>query len=224
MKHAKQWYKGRLFSVLGDSISTFEDMQPLGYPVYYQYERRQLNDLSSHSDCWWQQVIDAFGGKLLANASFSGGYVVKSPYYPESLASALHPDRRERLSQNGREPDVILLYLGTNDLGYGTMAEKQDPLCCFPTAYSALLAGLRARYPQAELWCFTLCPSDASPFSHADFMRYNAVIAQCAKQAGACLVDLYDPAFRYSTEDGLHPNRKGMVQIAEAALKSLAYI
>lgn len=217
----KSPYKGKLFSVLGDSISTFEDLCPPYYPVYYQHERRVLNGLSDASDCWWQMVVDHFGGKLLCNCSYSGGYVVKSPYHPDSPASALHPDRIRGLSKNDVAPDVILLYLGTNDLGYGTMQPSEDPLCDFTYAYGELLNRLHLCYPRAEVICFTLCPSDGTRVPLCDFVRYNEVIVSSAKRYGDTVVDLYDPNVRYPTEDRMHPNREGMKMIAQRAIEKL---
>lgn len=218
----KSRYQGKLFSVLGDSISTYEDLCPAYYPVYYQHERRILNGLDSPDDCWWNIVIRYFGAKLLANCSYSGGYVVKSPYAPDSQASALHPARMENLTNDGVSPDVILLYLGTNDLGYGTMRKNDDPLCDFTNAYGVLLSRLHARFPNAEIWCFTLCPSDGTPVSLSEFVRYNQVIRNSVRSYGDILVDWYDPQFSYQTEDGMHPNKQGMALLAKRAIELLS--
>ena len=65
----------RSFSILGDSISTFDGCNPDGFAVYYQGERCEQTSVTSSADTWWSQVIERLGGRLLANSSFSGSLV-----------------------------------------------------------------------------------------------------------------------------------------------------
>ena len=65
----------RLFSILGDSISTFEGCNPAGFRVFYEGERREATGVREARDTWWAQVVDALDGELLANGSFSGSMV-----------------------------------------------------------------------------------------------------------------------------------------------------
>ena len=65
----------RSFSILGDSISTFDGCNPDGFTVYYQGERCEQTGVTSSADTWWSQVIERLGGRLLANSSFSGSLV-----------------------------------------------------------------------------------------------------------------------------------------------------
>ena len=52
------------FSIMGDSISTYEGYNPFLYDVFYTEERAALAGLRSADDTWWMQVIHAFGGEL----------------------------------------------------------------------------------------------------------------------------------------------------------------
>ena len=65
----------RRFSILGDSISTFEGCNPTGFRVFYEGERCAATGVREARDTWWAQVVDALGGELLANGSFSGSMV-----------------------------------------------------------------------------------------------------------------------------------------------------
>ena len=48
----------RSFSILGDSISTFDGCNPDGFAVYYQGERCEQTGVTSSADTWWSQVIE----------------------------------------------------------------------------------------------------------------------------------------------------------------------
>ena len=112
-------YKGRLFSVLGDSISTLQGYTEPRGAEYYEGMTRLSSGVLMPKDTWWGRVIDALGGELLVNNSISG-----------SLASR-HPDcqvpsygcsdgRICSLGRGGASPHVIMIMLGTNDWGWGS--------------------------------------------------------------------------------------------------------
>lgn len=65
-------YNGKYFSVLGDSVSTFEGFTEPDYAVFYTFGQKIASGVLSYPDTWWGRVINAFGGKLLVNNSFSG--------------------------------------------------------------------------------------------------------------------------------------------------------
>ena len=60
-----------LFSILGDSISTYMGYNPCGYAIFYDAEKCIRNGLYSVSETWWNQVIRVCDGELLVNNSFS---------------------------------------------------------------------------------------------------------------------------------------------------------
>lgn len=78
----------RSFSILGDSISTFDGCNPDGFTVYYQGERCEQTGVTSSADTWWSQVIERLGGRLLANSSFSGSLVEGAGFPPETVKNA----------------------------------------------------------------------------------------------------------------------------------------
>lgn len=218
----------RYVSVLGDSISTFAGCNPPDYAVFYTCEKQSEAGLLSPKDTWWGRVIDALGGELLVNDSFSGSTVVWHPSY-EIESYGCSDARTGNLAKDGRGPDVILVYLGTNDWGCGirVMPERgETSLGVFANAYSAMLAKLRDKYPDAEIWCLTLMESTFS--ARPDFVfpyraggwhinEYNEAIRTCAQKASCRLIDLYRHK-PYDTIDGFHPNASGMQTIADAVL------
>lgn len=98
-------------SILGDSISTFEGWQPPSYACFYTAPNQQRNQLESVKDMWWARVIDALGGNLCANSSYSGSQV-SGECFPAACS-----EQRIRDLNGARSPDVILVYLGINDYG-----------------------------------------------------------------------------------------------------------
>lgn len=50
---------------------------------------------------------------------------------------------------------------------------------------------------------------------------YNEIIRECVKETGCHLVDLAAQGVTYSSTDGIHPDKDGMVTFAEAWLKTL---
>ena len=91
----------RLFSVYGDSISSFEGILPQGWRVFFEGEQLEL--------------IDHFDGQFLANASWSG-CVVEGRDFPVGASA----ERIEHLQADGRTPDDILVHIGINDYGWGS--------------------------------------------------------------------------------------------------------
>ena len=170
----------RLFSILGDSISTFEGCNPAGFRVFYEEERREATGVREARDTWWAQVVDALDGELLANGSFSGS-MVEGAGFPAGDSA----ERVAALARGGQAPDVVLVFMGINDYGWGgadaqaagrgnalptcldvdALGEQREPGLAasdaterFGAAYGSMLARLRAAYPHAEVWCCTLCP------------------------------------------------------------------
>ena len=62
---------GTSFSVLGDSISTYQGSNPVGYYVFYP-ENGEVADVE---DTWWQRVVDDLELALYVNGSSSGATV-----------------------------------------------------------------------------------------------------------------------------------------------------
>lgn len=216
----------KTFSILGDSVSTlFGCSRPQGAEYYTAY-RGYGSGVYYFSDTWWGQLIDAAGGRLLVNDSFSGSTV--SSIFPDDDISCASGDRRtSSLGENGEAPDVILIFMGINDRGYGVKleptsdAEKGSP-AVFSEAYRLMLDKIRSNYPRAKVFCMTLPLPERDgypPTSNAKRIsgEYSRVIAECAAEKGCGVIDISNME-PYTTVDGLHPNACGMKMIAKAVL------
>ena len=226
--HMTKLYKGKYFSVLGDSVSTLAGYNPDGYEVFYNWEKKRLADIRSPADTWWGYVIDALAGQMLVNASWSGSLVCKHPQ-SEIESYGCSTARTSALSEGGREPDVVMVFMGLNDFGHAMRplpVPGKDGLDVFSVAYGVMLEKIRANYPNSEIWCFTLPTGfergngrKASPVCcgyHID--EYSRVIESCAESAGCRTVrlHLFDA---YESLDGWHPTANGMQTIARAVLE-----
>ena len=226
-------YQNKYFSVLGDSVSTLEGYTEPLYAAYYDTARKLQAKIYTPRDTWWGQVIEHLGGKLLVNNAISGSTVCWHPDY-EIPSYACSDARTSALGRDGIEPDVIMVYMGTNDWGRGTpiacTAGEREALACFASAYGTMLQKLRQNYKTAQIWCFTLPRSRFSADAAFTFPccyggrhidEYCATIRACAKENACRLIDLALCAERYDTVDGFHPNADGMKSIADAVLAAL---
>lgn len=189
-------------------------------------------------DTWWGQVIAYLHGELLVNNSWSGSRVTKMPgASSESLFPAGCSDERTTaLHRDDIMPDVILVYLGTNDWAFGaktgneTRFLDEDKHERFDDAYDAMLGKVKNRYPQSEIWCFTLCetniagkPNFEFPHSYAGthIEEYNDIIRDAARKYDCKLIDLYNAHIPYESLDGTHPTARGMKTIASMVIKAI---
>lgn len=228
-------YQSKYFSILGDSISTLSGYNPPECAVFYGWDEKRLSGVFTPEDTWWGQVIDALGGKLLVNQSWSGSTVCKHPRY-EVDSYGCSDGRTGSLGIGDQGPDVVMILLGLNDFGCGmrpTPAEGESDLAVFSVAYETMIEKVRRNYPQAEIWCLTLPRSYCSrePDYQPPLYRggwhisaYCDVIRACAQKAGCRLVDIGFPGAPYDAFDGYHPNADGMKTIASAVLRELGQL
>lgn len=241
----------KLFSVMGDSISTFEGCNPEGFNVFYEGVRRETTGVRVPEDTWWMQVIEQCGGELLKNGSFSGSMVAGASF------PAGNSDRRvAELSGNGVAPDTVLVFMGINDYGWGSADAQaagrgnalpvdidlaaipqktvgiapRDAATRFGRAYERMLARIRTAYPQAEVWCCTLCPGRVATSSHSTFAyqlrgvhfdEYNDAIRVAAGEQGCFVADIRALGRDYEALEGTHPTKRGMRQLASMVLQAM---
>ena len=110
-----------LVSFLGDSISTYSGFNPEGYAVFYDAEMQKRNGLNSVYDTWWAKVNQELRAYLCVNNSYSGSRVSGTDF-PAGCCS----ERIMHLHTPKYKPNLILIYLGFNDFGYGV------PISCAP--------------------------------------------------------------------------------------------
>ena len=230
-------YFGKQFSVLGDSISTLDGFNPKGYKVFYAGDNCVKSGVVKATDTWWDKVIGFFGGELLVNNSWSGSRVTKLNDKEQLFPSGCSDERTAALHINAVKPDVILVYLGTNDWAFGaktgneTRILGEDSNELFDEAYDRMLKKLKSNYPESEIWCCTLCETHISkrpdfqfPHKYAGthIEEYNEIIRDVVRCNGCRLIDLYHYKIAYDSIDGSHPTNVGMNTIATMVIRSIA--
>lgn len=203
----------KAYSVLGDSISTFEGEVPAANRCYYDAADTNGTGVTSKDGTWWMRVIAEEGGEFLSNASFSGS-MVQGEGFP---AGRTLSRSRQLLGADGRQPDVVLVFIGINDYGWGSPeaqvvgGSEAAPKCVdasacpdvdpsgpapadavqrFERAYSEMLGNVRKAAPNAEIWCVTLLPGRMDGHSESTF---------CYRLRGIDLDD-YNEAIRNAAE------------------------
>lgn len=233
---------GTSFSILGDSISTFEGYNPEGYYAFFPGN----GEVTDVADTWWRRAADDLGLVLYVNGSSSGSMAAGDSTGTENPQCACNELRVSALSgPDGACPDRIVIYMGTNDMlttvplgdNDGTSPVEEGVVDTFSDAYTLMLDKLQANYPSAKLYCCTLLPIGdyGVETPYVEFVNgarlaaadYGAVIARIAKNRGLSVIDLYDCGvtienLQEMTTDGVHPNAAGMRCIAEAVEKALA--
>ena len=217
--------KNYRISIMGDSISTYEGYNPIWAKVYYKDDVTSDNGLSSVDDTWWEIVIDSLDSTLCVNNSHSGSLVSGSSYTcanSEYRCNGLH---------DANTPDLILIYMGTNDRGHGVKIESDDPedVMTFCGAYRTMLKKIKRNYPNAIVVCGTLllgylqqsAPPPALPPFNEEVEAYNRTIRALAEEENCLVADLAAFGERYETQDTLHPTKNGHLTIAKLWLNCL---
>lgn len=164
---------GKSISIYGDSISTYANYIPEGNAVYYNGNNCGV---SSVSQTWWMETINALGLTLCVNQSWSGR-TVSSLYdeneaYPQRQNSgAWRTDQVAKLANGSVTPDIIIVKLGINDFNGDVALGSYDGTQTFPEdtaagastfreAYAIMLKKLQQTYPRAKIYVCTLMQSE----------------------------------------------------------------
>ncbi len=198
------------FSILGDSYSTFQGWIPEGNSCYYP-NLENVDDMFQVEQTWWHMLMLRREMKLLRNESYSGATVctqVREQQPPESSFTVRAHYLKEFKDENGRGPELIILFGCTNDswldreVGQVKFENRtaEDLKCVLP-AYCETVAVLQQENPGAKVVC--VINTDLKP-------EICRGILDAAAYYGAVAVELAN----IDKQNG-HPSALGMQQIAE---------
>ena len=196
-------------SFLGDSITTYEGVIPTGFPTYYP-----AGDVDSIDKTWWKIAIDKSLTNLLTNNSYSGSFVSQGTMYGAS------EKRLELLSKDGMDPDVVVIYMGTNDLTH------KIKLATFTKMYEQMIENIKKMYDDVEIFVLTMPSNKYSTDFNAPRIQMNQAIKDIAGKYNLFVIDLVDLITFDNVFDhmyaGAHPNALGMEVIGKEVGKLVA--
>ena len=202
--------RGKKLSILGDSISTYKgvsnDKSANHTIVDNAYFYRPIFELS---DTYWGRLLQMTGMTLCVNNSWSGGNLSGRSDLTSGVNRA-----RNLCHNNGDKPDVIIVFMGINDVGRGIDPEV------FREDYIETLRIIKADHPDASVFCVNL--PDRDIFLKKQTEVYNNIINEAVSLSGDnfYVVDLFSSRlnndyYYNNTLDGLHPDKDGMRIISE---------
>ena len=113
----KQAYSGKYFSILGDSISTFDGFcnnTSVNASLAENVKLYPWGEVNDFSKTYWGRLIGDTGMTLCVNNAWSGSHVIgtsKWSYKDNMYYRATELDR-----DSGEAPEVIFVFMSTNDL------------------------------------------------------------------------------------------------------------
>lgn len=212
-------FNKKTLSILGDSISTYQGISNdgsanesiIGNPYFY---RRSF----PLEKLYWKRIMGTFDLELCVNNSWSGG----------NLSGIADPNSgvnrvRHLSNAQGQSPDLIILFMGMNDLG------RRIDVEVFAADYQNTLQTIKEIYPKADVCCVNLPSRDETVTARTECFNQaiqNAVDAVDAVDAmDSCqkrffIADLFHSQLKnddyyMNTVDGLHPDEDGMRIIAQ---------
>lgn len=195
--------------VIGDSISSYQDMIPTGYSYYYP---KSDCDVNTWQKTYWGLLITKYwDAELDKNVSWSGGCVA-----PNVAGKAAGSDfvARAKVFVN---PDVVLIHGGTNDciasngvnLGqfdyestYGGLNKNNN----FRESYIAVIKYIKANWPAAKI-IIILGDHVTGEFATS--------VVEIANHFELPLVDFREDGKQMTKYSGSHPDANGMEFMAE---------
>lgn len=228
-------------SIFGDSISTYGGYIPEGFNVFYP----EYGEVTDVSQTWWKQLLDDTGMELCVNDSSSGSTCVGDSLSIDDPKYGCSGYRVSSLTgKQGKTPDVIIIYIGTNDLmtnvplgdNDGTGLVEEGIIENFSDAYCLMLDKIESDYPAARIYCCTLLQvgdwGTDRPF--VTFINklgltsgdYSERIETIAKNKGIPVIDLYHCGIEIDnlhemTSDGVHLTPAGMKLVECAVLDGI---
>lgn len=234
-------FEGLGLSVLGDSISTFDGWIPSGFHVFYPLD----GEVTDVSQTWWMMLLEDTGMELCANNSSSGSLCAGDSLAEDGTQYACSTFRLSFLTgKQGKMPDIIIIYMGTNDLlngipigeNDGTKIVEEGEIENFSDAYSLMLDKLASDYPVSQIYCCTLAQvgewGTTQPFEMFEngigltSEDYSDCIRTIAENKGIPVIDLYNCGIEIDnlqdmTSDGVHLNPEGMKHVERAVISGI---
>ena len=214
-------------SILGDSLSTFYSEDAVLTSYYHGdnefYYPRYSQTIKTVEKTWWFQVIENNEYNLFVNNSLSG-----SSAYGSSNKAGMNDERINSLFEKGN-PDIVFVYLGTNDIVNGHTTEQ------FEEALKKIIDTIMTKSPETYIYLFTLGYSNYHNnvenhyfYNEESRLSYNNLIINLCDQYKLGIIRMDQAVTKDNYEkflgDNLHYNIEGAKLINELVCKELKRI
>lgn len=207
-------YVGKTIAFVGDSLTSYHGFIPHGYDSFLP---NPTSDTFDVNQTWWMQVTNALGAKMFVNNSY-GGTCVYGGTEPTNS-----DQRLSHLKIGTQTPDVIIIYMGSNDCAASESYPGTYNVNVFATAYQQMLDKIQALCPDSEIIIVTLAQSKM--FSSNSVAIYDNTLKSIAAKYNLKLVDLQG-LDNTKPKDGValivdagHPSKAGNDEIAKYFLE-----
>lgn len=210
--------EGMKVSILGDSISTFykegSEMNSYYTGTNQFYYPLYSSTIKSVDLTWWYKLIKNNKMSLGINNSWSG-----SCAHGSIPSAAVNDSRINTIDDNGT-PDIVIIYLGTNDIATGYTASE------FGSSIITMINKIR-KLGVNDIFLVTLGYSAYTGAKYTDSARleYNVELREIAKNydCGIIPLDEYvvNDNYMIYLGDNLHYNAKGAHLLSEVSEKAI---
>ena len=219
-KWAEATLQNAYVTIVGDSISAYEDWIPKGYEPCYVYTKQ--NGILGLEDMWWRLTQRALGFKLGVVNAYAGTCVMKQygTYSTENISRL-----EKSMPSNNIRPDIMILYIGNNDA-----LVKDLDVNAFETSYRNMINNIYKLFPNIQIFVSTMSYekyylSKTTQEYEAHLAIRNGVNDAVKKLAEEFNLPIIDFESAYSDDsclyDTIHPNIKGMKCLSEVAVKAM---
>jgi lysophospholipase L1-like esterase len=185
------------------------------------------------------KTINTLDMKLCVNNSWSGSHVTT---FKDKAEKAACMDRATLLHNDNLEidPDIIIFAIGANDaLGsyeigtYNGLSDVYDGQnyigdpTLFAPAYAMMLHKTKMRYPDADIYLFSMLNWPLKKEGGTPIVEYTNVVKQIADEFDVTYVDLYnetdispETAQEYFY-DKVHPTPAGFTEMSDCLIRVL---
>ena len=238
-------FNGKKLAIIGDSISSYIGWVPSTNKVYYTGSN---SGVSNVNEMWWKRVADTLGMEVIQVEAWSGSKVSNINAESSGFIPMSDVSRCQNLHKDGIEPDVLIIFAGTNDYSKSNAKLGNYPLNgdaptnndSFSEGYALMLSRIQERYPNIEIYCcslpvFVRTNQDKKGIEwnseNKTINDYNEVVRKVANLYSCKYIDLQGcgitrqnayPTYCVDyTNTPTHPNAEGHKKYAERIIEQL---
>lgn len=170
-----------------------------------------------------EKLKTRYGDKFqVTNYGHAGAYIAD---FERTNASTLrYCNTDEYISLRKDKPEIVVMMLGTNDIGYINDGEACKEL---QNAYSDLIADIKSIESNPVVFVCTPIVRITSYSAYLALEPLNNAIIAAANEQGVYVVDTYNITKEYFEtalyeSDGLHPDAQGYDYLADVVLAAIA--